>query len=415
MTQLITSLIKPEETLILVVDDIPDNVQLIGQILAGEKYRIAVATNGKQAISIAEKSKPDLVLLDIMMPDMDGYEVCRFMKSKLDMSNIPIIFLTAKTESTDKIKGFEIGAADYITKPFDAMEVLARVKTHLGLKLAIDRVNEYNLDLERMLQERTKELIQTERHAAFSLMIQGIIHNFKNPITNLMWNSDFLSMQNAKIQSVISSKDIDALEKIDEICKNFEHYNSLIMSTLRQLTTMINSLMAKSRSDKSTVHEIIDLNYILNGELDFMNADLDFKNNIIKDIQLSDKKLLVEIVPSDVSQIFQNLIRNAMDALLLHTDPQIPISTGMKKSNVWFKISDNGPGINQSIIKKIFDPFFTTKSKIGDETDNKPTGTGLGLHSCSEILKSYSGKIEVDSQLGSGTSFTVYLPLKNII
>jgi len=95
---------------------------------------------------------------------------------------------------------------------------------------------------------------------------------------------------------------------------------------------------------------------------------------------------------------------------LLHTDPQIPISTGMKKSNVWFKISDNGPGINQSIIKKIFDPFFTTKSKIGDETDNKPTGTGLGLHSCSEILKSYSGKIEVDSQLGSGTSFTVYLP-----
>ncbi|MBT3250221.1 MAG: hybrid sensor histidine kinase/response regulator, partial [Candidatus Marinimicrobia bacterium] len=342
MTQLITSLIKPEETLILVVDDIPDNVQLIGQILAGEKYRIAVATNGKQAISIAEKSKPDLVLLDIMMPDMDGYEVCRFMKSKLDMSNIPIIFLTAKTESTDKIKGFEIGAADYITKPFDAMEVLARVKTHLGLKLAIDRVNEYNLDLERMLQERTKELIQTERHAAFSLMIQGIIHNFKNPITNLMWNSDFLSMQNAKIQSVISSKDIDALEKIDEICKNFEHYNSLIMSTLRQLTTMINSLMAKSRSDKSTVHEIIDLNYILNGELDFMNADLDFKNNIIKDIQLSDKKLLVEIVPSDVSQIFQNLIRNAMDALLLHTDPQITISTGMKKSNVWFKISDNG-------------------------------------------------------------------------
>ena len=99
MTQLITSLIKPEETLILVVDDIPDNVQLIGQILAGEKYRIAVATNGKQAISIAEKSKPDLVLLDIMMPDMDGYEVCRFMKSKLDMSNIPIIFLSNSFEN----------------------------------------------------------------------------------------------------------------------------------------------------------------------------------------------------------------------------------------------------------------------------------------------------------------------------
>ena len=414
MTQIITSLIKPEEILILVVDDTPDNVQLIGQILAGEKYRIAVALNGKQAISIAKKSKPDLVLLDIMMPDMDGYEVCQFMKSELEMTNIPIIFLTAKTESEDKIKGFEIGAADYITKPFDSMEVLARVKTHLGLKLAMDRVNEYNLDLEKMLQERTKELIQSERHAAFSLMIQGIIHNFKNPITNLMWNSDFLSMQNAKIQTVISSKEVDALEKIDEISKNFEHYNGMIMSTLRQLTTMINSLMAKSRSDKSTAYEIIDLNYMLNRELDFMNADLDFKNNIIKDIQLSDQKLIVEIVPSDISQIFQNLIRNAMDAMSSEPDPVITISTGRIKSKVWFKISDNGPGIKQSIIKKIFDPFFTTKLKIGENVDDKPSGTGLGLHSCKEILKSYSGEIEVNSQIGEGTSFTVYFPLKKI-
>ena len=140
MTQLITSLIKPEETLILVVDDIPDNVQLIGQILAGEKYRIAVATNGKQAISIAEKSKPDLVLLDIMMPDMDGYEVCKRLKADSDLAEIPVIFLTGRSDTESVIEGFDVGGIDYIVKPFHDQEVLCRITNQLKLKKAQDEI-----------------------------------------------------------------------------------------------------------------------------------------------------------------------------------------------------------------------------------------------------------------------------------
>jgi PAS domain S-box-containing protein len=144
---------KDKQPLLLVVDDIAKNIQLIGNVLQKENYRVSLANNGRQAISIATEIRPDLILLDVMMPEMDGFETCRILKSQPETENIPIIFLTAKVDSEDIVRGFELGAVDYITKPFNTHELKARVKTHTELKINKDLLEENALQLSK---ERNK-------------------------------------------------------------------------------------------------------------------------------------------------------------------------------------------------------------------------------------------------------------------
>lgn len=129
-----------EEILILIVDDVSQNIQVIGNVISGEGYDTGVAMNGMEALNFIQKQTPDLILLDIQMPDMDGYEVCKILKKEKSTREIPVIFLTAKTETEDIVKGFEVGGVDYVTKPFNAKELLARIKTHVELKLSRDEI-----------------------------------------------------------------------------------------------------------------------------------------------------------------------------------------------------------------------------------------------------------------------------------
>ncbi|MEL6822420.1 MAG: response regulator, partial [Calditrichota bacterium] len=132
------------ESLILIVDDIPRNIQLLGNILSQEGFQVAVANRGKQALAIIEKRKPDLILLDVMMPEMNGYEVCTTLKNSPETAHIPIIFLTAKNDVEDKLRGFASGGADFVTKPFEPAEVIARVETQLRLKKMTDLLQQHN-------------------------------------------------------------------------------------------------------------------------------------------------------------------------------------------------------------------------------------------------------------------------------
>ncbi|MBU2629903.1 MAG: response regulator, partial [Proteobacteria bacterium] len=122
------------KSLILAVDDKPQNLQFLGKLLSDNGYEVGMAQNGQQALNFVKKNEPDLILLDIMMPDMDGYEVCRHLKADFSLRHIPVIFLTAKTDSTDIVKGFDTGGVDYVTKPFNSAELLARIRTHIELK-----------------------------------------------------------------------------------------------------------------------------------------------------------------------------------------------------------------------------------------------------------------------------------------
>jgi signal transduction histidine kinase len=399
-----------KSTLILIVDDIPKNIQLLGNILANNGYHVAVATSGKQALSIIQKRMPDLVLLDVMMPEMDGFEVCQRIKENDSFKGIPVIFLTAKHDVDDKVRGFEVGGADYITKPFETAEVLARVQMQLQLKAARDMVVRYNQELEKIVEARTEALIRAERHAAFSLLIQGIVHNLRNPLNAISGALQLIEMEEKNAAGYLQNNGAANFpEKLTQSCEKISRFRRVAYSGVEKLMEMINSLMAKSRSDKSDALEVVDLNQLLHREIEFMKADMAFKNRVRRQIDFVDVPLMVEVVPSEIAQVFQNLLRNALDALHNQEGAVIAIRTGQTGDTVWFEVSDNGPGIPPEQQKKIFDPFFTTKPKADDEGEG-PKGTGLGLFICAEMVRAYDGEIAVKSKVGEGTTFRVSIP-----
>ena len=401
---------KNRDKTILLVDDTPENLQLLSTLLAKEGFDISVAVNGTEALKIVTRLKPDMILLDIMMPEMDGYEVCERIKAQEELKEIPIIFVSAKTELVDKIKAFHLGGADYITKPFKAAEVMARVNTHLALKDAQDLIKAYNEQLESMVEQRTKELIRAEKHTAFSLLIKGIVHNLKNPLTSVMGNVQLSQIQLLDLQKMKSVIDVENQEEYNKQLKTLNSRLNSIDSASNKLLELINSLMSRSRTEQSEKPEQCDLNDVLNQELEFLKADLRFKRLSKKNIKLHDKPLLVKIIPSEVSQVIQNLVQNALDAMSEQPDAGLDIGSGTDGRTAWFYIADNGPGIPKDIQGNIFDPFFTTKKRKSD-SDNSIVGTGLGLYTCAEIVRQSDGLIELSSNSPSGSQFKVILPV----
>lgn len=170
---------------ILIVDDTLQNIQVLGTVLREKGYQLNVAQNGKQALDMVHKVQPDLILLDVMMPEMDGHETCQHLKADPKTAEIPVIFLTAKVETDDIVKGFELGAIDYVTKPFNATELLRRVQTHLQLSML-------QKDLERQVEEKTSQLLQAQKMESMGQLAAGIAHEVNTPLQFINNNTDFL-------------------------------------------------------------------------------------------------------------------------------------------------------------------------------------------------------------------------------
>lgn len=269
---------------------------------------------------------------------------------------------------------------------------------------ALEQINTYNTQLEKLLEERTRDLIKTERHAAFSLLSQGIVHNLKNPLSIIYGSAQLLNY----LKPDLTIENIPP--KINEYLENVANQTRKIEVGVNRMMDMINSLMTKSRSDKSENIEVIEINTLLKSELDFLNADSVFKYKTTKNVNLHDGNLYTEVVPGEFSQIFLNLIRNSLDAMYEQENAELTIQSGIRDGKVWFSVSDNGPGISNENQKKVFDPFFSTKPKASDVASGKPTGTGLGLHMCMQMVHSYKGNIELESKPGNGTTIRVLLP-----
>ena len=374
---------------ILVVDDNPVNVKLIQSILSLEGYVVITAQNADECYSSLESIVPDLILLDIMLPDTDGFTICRTIKGDARFKDIPIIFISAVTDMDQILRGFEEGAVDYIIKPFFAREVIARVQTHISLKFAQDTIRDYNTHLEELLAIRTQELIRTERQAAFSQVIQGIIHNLKNPLS-------------------VMKMSVEMIENNPDSCMNMIR---ILNNSIEKMQNMIQSLMTKGKKENSDEIETVDINNSIQMEYELLKSISHYKGLSQFTLRLHNTPLKVRAVPSELAQIFNNLVKNAMEAMYHQGNGIITITTGKRGIFAWFSIKDNGPGIPEEIIRNIFDPFFTTKPREKTQESDEPTGTGLGLHFCNETIRSYGGKIEVHSQIGEGTEFIVYVPL----
>lgn len=396
--------------LVLLVDDVPQNIQVLGTILKNQGYSFALTTSGRETYELINKITPDIILLDVMLPDENGFVICENLKKIEATSDIPVLFLTAKNDTKDKINGFKVGAVDYITKPFEELEVIERVKNHLQAKLDRDKIKSYNKELEVIVEQRTNELLKKERETVLAQFIQGVVHNIRGPISSAIAASDLIKIMrenlNEKIELGIGKDELTV--QLSEVWEILELNNEV----LRKMASNIESMLRKSRTDQMDELNIIDLNDIIKQELEFLDVDLKFKNQVEKKILLSNQRLPVFVLQGDIAQVFENLIKNAMDALYKSKNPLIIIESGNSNNQNWFSIEDNGHGIPPEIIDKIFNPFFTTKPLKSDPVviDPEPIGTGIGLQFCRKTIESYKGKIEVKKGRERGAKFTVYLP-----
>ncbi|MEM9217337.1 MAG: response regulator [Cyanobacteria bacterium P01_F01_bin.150] len=453
---------------ILVVDDNPTNLRVLSDSIRHEKeWNILFATDGESAIEQVLYAKPDLILLDVMMPGVDGFETCRRLKSQNVTNSIPVIFMTALSDTTHKVQGLELGAVDYITKPFQKEEVLARVRLHLKLsqlnqnlkcqnELLAEKIiekeaaeNQIRLlaqELEHRVEQRTEELalsyqklqqaqlqmVQHEKMASLGNLVAGVAHEVNNPIGFLNG-----SINNAKdyLQELLDYLDIyqqyyppevievqDYAEKIELefIREDFPKLLASMQHASDRIRAISNSLRTFSRADtqekvKADIHEG------LNSTLLILKYRLK-ANEVRPEIQIHKEYGELPPIfcfPGQLNQVFMNLLANAIDMFdevaqtlsweTLESAPQIiTLQTNVcaDQQSIAIHIRDNGKGMPQDVLHRVFDYLFTTKD-VGQ-------GTGLGLTIAHQIItEAHHGQLTVQSAVAQGTEFCIRLPINN--
>ncbi len=342
---------------ILIVDDIPENLQLLFEILNEEGHEVRRVLNGQQALKAVEVDPPDLILLDIKMPVLDGYEVCTTLKANQQTAGIPIIFLSALNDVLDKAKAFSVGGADYINKPFDVYEVLVRVNNQLKL-----------LETTRTLTERNKELEILNRDLeAFNYMVS---HDLRRPLTRLLGFCEFL------IEGDLP--EAEEAEALEIICSAGTEMNQIIGDLLRLATVSRSDLQLEPVNLSELAHTIVAK---LKAQTPERNAEI----NIAEDLNVIGDRHLLKIA-------LENLLENAWK---YSGEEDVTKIDFFHLDNGQFCIRDNGVGFDSSQNKDIFTPF----TRLHREQDF--AGTGIGL----SIVQSHQGNIWCDSKPNGGASF----------
>jgi len=382
--------------LILIVDDQPNNLKVISSVLSN-KYTLSFANSGERALKILEKINPGLILLDIMMPDMDGYEVCQKIKSNERTKDIPVIFLSAKNEIEDIIKGFDLGGVDYISKPFNIKEITVRIQNHLNLsnarKIIADQKSELETYIEEISETKTKleitntELTKTikEKDKFFSI----IAHDLKTPFNGLLGLLQILS---------------EDYNRISE--KNKEEMIASLYQSTKNVYSLIENLLEWSRTQGKTKSfspkELIP-NQILKEIINIFEVKAKLKEiTIINDI---DKDLVVFADEMMLNTIFRNLISNALK--YSRKGGEITISSIFNKPGfITFSVEDNGVGMTQETISQL----FQIEEHVSIPGTENEKGTGLGLILCKEFVELHKGVIEVRSVEDKGSVFMFNIP-----
>ncbi|MCP4136969.1 MAG: hybrid sensor histidine kinase/response regulator [bacterium] len=390
--------IKNENTdkkpLILIVDDVPKNIQVLGNILNKEECQIAAATNGKQALAMVDDITPDLILLDIMMPEVDGFEVCRRLKESAATQDIPVIFLTAKTDTEDIVKGFEIGAVDYVTKPFNSTELLARVHTHLALQKA--RNYEKNLN-----QELEQKLILSEKMASLGNLVAGATHEINTPLGIAVTAASHLSERTGNMAQLRDSGSMKRSD-LDTYLQTVDETSHILLTNLNRSASLIKSLKIIAVDQCSEEKRIFRLKEYTSEILLSLRPKLKKTKHTVT-VTGSDT-LELNGNPGVFSQVISNLIMNSLiHAFEKNEHGEITIDVTEEEDSVIIQYKDNGKGIEKENLDKIFDPYFTTRREQG--------GSGLGMNIVKNLVtQKLNGDILCTSTPGQGVIFTIRIP-----
>jgi signal transduction histidine kinase len=385
---------------LLIIDDNPTNLSILFEYLTSYGFKVFVALDGETAIEQIEYTQPDLILLDVMMPGIDGFETCRRLKTIPITQDIPVIFLTALSDTVDKVTGFKIGAVDYITKPIQHEEVLSRIQTHLTIRNLQKKLQEKNKELARLnhnlesiVEAKTKQLIHQEKTAIIGRLTQGIIHNLRTPL-----------------QTIFLYRDIAEAVSVEHSQQSLSNFIKKMAQAAQQINQLMDNLMYKSRLDQTLELVPIDINSFLQRELELLNANPYFKYQVNKHCLLDKNLPILFLIYADISIVFDNLINNAIDAMWNQEYQELTIITRQDQERIYIDFKDTGCGIAPENLPKIFEPFYTSKPIKGDEKiTGEPTGTGLGLHTCVEILKAFGGELIATSEVEQGSTFTIIL------
>lgn len=358
----------PQDSVILVVDDVAQNIQVVGTMLREAGYSVMPATNGAAALKRLETKKPDLVLLDLMMPDMDGIEVCRRLKADPATRQVPVIFLTASNDMQHLVNGFEVGAVDYVTKPFNAPELLARVQTHVELRQARERLREMNDEKNEFM---------------------GIVaHDLRSPLGTINGFADLI------------------LDDPGQPRADVEDSARRIRDTATRMAAMVQNLLDANRIERGEMELKLaptDLAALVTSVVESHRPCATAKNQSIH-LEAGEGPLEVMIDPSVTVQVIENLVSNAVK----YSPPSRNIFVSVKPTaeGARCEVRDEGPGLSAEDQKKLFGKFARLSAK--------PTGgegsTGLGLSIVKKMVEAMNGKVWCESEPGKGAAFIVELP-----
>lgn len=370
--------INPSEYKILIVDDVMSNVLLLKVLLTNEKFAIATASNGRQALEQVEKENPDLVLLDVMMPDMSGFEVAQHLKSNPNTADIPIIFLTALNSTADIVKGFQVGANDFISKPFNKEELIIRVTHQISLVAA-----------KRLILSKTEELQRTI--AGRDKLYSVIAHDLRSPMGSIKMVLNMLILN-------LSSEKIGA-----------EMYELLTMAnqTTEDVFSLLDNLLkwTKSQIGKlNVVYQDVDLVEVTDGVIEIFSMVASLKK--IKIREMKPEKMMVNADIDMLKTVVRNLLSNAIK--FSKENSEVLVKMEEVDGMAVVSVQDYGCGISEEGQKKLLhtDTHFSTFGTNNEE------GSGLGLLLCKDFVVKNGGKLWFTSKEGEGSIFSFSIPVK---
>jgi signal transduction histidine kinase len=446
---------------ILVVDDTPDNLRLLSAMLTAQGFEVRKALNGKMALTACQMVLPDVILLDINMPDMDGYQVCQQLKADQKTCEVPVIFISALDDVVDKVKAFDVGGVDYIAKPFHGAEVVLRIENQINLRLLQVKLQEKNFLLQEALDNLKSaqvQQIQNEKMVALGQLVAGLAHEINNPISFIYGNLEYAGQY---VQDLVNMIEVYQQEypkptsKVQQIAEDID-----LNFVIKDLQNLIGAMYRGSDRIREIVLALQHFSRHDEAEMKRVNIHEDIENTLVmlqhRLRESTDRPAilvvkdygnlpLVTCYASELNQVFMHLLNNAIDAIeervgnqssntysltpidnsystwrdtpvaalgetakpqwLLPT-PQIRIHTEVTDLNmIKIAIADNGPGIEESLRSRLFDPFFTTKP-VGK-------GSGLGLSiSYQIIVQKHQGNITCNSSVGQGAEFAIEIPIE---
>ena len=371
------SKINRSEYKILIVDDVVSNVLLLKILLSNEKFQVCTANNGNMCIEMAKKEHPDLILLDVMMPDISGFDTAVILKKDEETKDIPIIFLTALNTPTDLVHGFQVGASDFLTKPFNKEELVMRVTQQISLVAAKRIIEHQNEELRATLNNRDK-------------MYSVIAHDLRSPMASIRM---VLNLVVASTTPELVGPEL--YELLDKANRESEEVHDLLDNLLKWTTSQTGRL--------NVVEQDLDLNDIIPGVVDIFEIIAQTKR-IKLNLQGSDTHLVVRADNDMLKTVVRNFISNAIK--FSPEDSSIDIVVRQEGDYAKVSVRDHGVGIAANRLDSIFRKGETTYGTGGEE------GSGLGLLLCQDFAQKNGGMCTVESVEGQGSTFNVLIPLK---